>query len=104
MITNNPENRKLFNKATDCLQEGKNDEAVEIFDQLIEREPDNVHFLNGKGSGLMQSGYLDEAEEMFDKSLNIEDNPMAYLNKAIICGHKNEYDNAIEYCDKILDL
>lgn len=104
MFSNNVDNELLFNKATQCLQKGKNEEAVSLFDQLIMKEPENVHFLNGKGSGLMQAGRLDDAEEVFDKSLSIKDNPMALLNKAFIYGYKNDYDNAILYCDKAIDL
>jgi tetratricopeptide (TPR) repeat protein len=104
MVSEDITNRLLFNEATQCLQENRNEEAIELFDDLIESEPDNVHFLNGKGSGLMQSGRIDEAEDIFNKSLAIEDNPMAYLNLAIISGHKEDYDTAIGYCDKILEL
>ena len=104
MVSEDISNKLLFNEATQCLQEDKNDEAIELFDYLIEREPDNVHFLNGKGSGLMQSGRIDEAEDIFNKSLAMEDNPMAYLNLAIISGHKEDYDSAIGYCDKALEL
>lgn len=98
------ENRVLFNKATECLQERKNEEAIELFEELIKREPVNIHALNGKGSGLMQAGRLDEAEEVFNQSLAIKESEMAYLNKAIISGNKGDYDNAIKLCDKAAEL
>ena len=103
-FTNSIESEVLFSKATQCLQEKENEKAVELFDQLLKREPDNIHALNGKGSGLMQSGRIDEAEAVFNQSLNIRDNEMAYLNMAIINGNRGDFDKGIEYCDKVIAL
>lgn len=103
-FTNSIESEVLFSKATKCLQEQENEKAVELFDQLLKREPDNIHALNGKGSGLMQSGRMEEAEEVFNQSLKIKDNEMAYLNLAIINGNRGDYDKGIEYCDKVIAL
>ena len=103
-FTNSAENELLFSKATGCLQNKENDEAIELFEKILETEPDNIHALNGKGSGLMQSGRMDEADEVFNQSLRIKDNEMAYLNKAIINGNSGNYEKAIEYCDKVIEL
>lgn len=103
-FTNSIGNELLFSEATKCLQENNNEEAINLFNNILESEPDNIHALNGKGSGLMQSGHLNEAEEVFNQSLKIRDNEMAYLNKAIICGNTGDYDNAIRYCDKVIEL
>ena len=54
-FTNSIENELLFSKATQCLQENENEEAISLFNQILKTEPDNIHALNGKGSGLMQS-------------------------------------------------
>lgn len=94
----------LFSKATQCLQENENEEAIRLFDEILENEPDNINALNGKGSGLMQMGRLDDAMAMFDKSLSIEDNPMGYLNKALIYGNTGDFDNAVKYCDNMIDI
>lgn len=94
----------LFGKATECLQENENEEAIRLFEQILEKEPDNINALNGKGSGLMQMGRLDDAMAMFDESLSIEDNPMGYLNKAIIYGNTGDFNNAVKYCDRVIDL
>ena len=98
------EYKVLFGQATQCLQENENEDAIRLFEQILEKEPDNINALNGKGSGLMQMGRLDEAMAMFDKSLAIRDNEMGYLNKAIIYGNTGDYDNAIRYCDKVMEL
>lgn len=98
------EYKVLFGKATQCLQENENEEAIRLFEEILKKEPDNINALNGKGSGLMQMGRLDEAMAMFDKSLAIRDNQMGYLNKAIIYANTGDYDNAIRYCDKVMEL
>ena len=103
-FTNSSENELLFSKATECLQNNENEEAIELFEKILENEPDNIHALNGKGSGLMQSDRMDEAEEVFNQSLRIKDSEMAYLNKAIINGNSGNYGKAIEYCDKVIEL
>lgn len=103
-FTNNLENDILFNKATEYLQEQKNEEAIKLFNKLLEKEPDNIHAINGKGSGLMQSGRLEEALEVFNQSLRIKDSEMAYLNMAIIYSNFDDYDNALKYCDKVIEL
>lgn len=103
-FTNSIENEILFSKATQCLQENRNDEAITLFSQILKTEPENIHALNGTGSGLMQLGRLDEAENIFNQSLDIKDNEMAYLNKAVIYGNTGDYENAMKYCDKIIEL
>lgn len=103
-FTDSLENELLFNNATECLQKEKSDEAIELFEKILETEPDNIHALNGKGSGLMQLDRLSEAEEVFNQSLSVKDNEMAYLNKAIIFGNTGNYEKAIEYCDKIMEM
>ncbi|MBE6493883.1 MAG: tetratricopeptide repeat protein [Methanosphaera stadtmanae] len=103
-FTNSIENEILFDKATRCLQEAKNEEAVILFEKLLEKEPDNIHALNGKGSGLMQAGHIDEAEEIFNLSLKIKDNEMANFNLAIIYRYKKDYDTALKYIDKTIEL
>jgi tetratricopeptide (TPR) repeat protein len=103
-FTTSAHNEMLFSMATDCLTKNENDGAIRMFDEILETEPDNIHALNGKGSGLMQSGRLKEAERVFDKSLAVKDSEMAYLNKAIIYGNCNDYENAIKYCDKTMEL
>ena len=103
-FTNNLENEILFNKATEYLQEQKNEVAIKLFNKLLEKEPDNIHAINGKGSGLMQSGRLEEALEVFNQSLRIKDSEMAYLNMAIIYSNFDDYDNALKYCDKVIEL
>ena len=44
-FTNSIENEILFSKATQCLQENRNDEAITLFSQILKTEPENIHAL-----------------------------------------------------------
>lgn len=99
------DSEELFEKATECLQNDENEKAIELFDEIIKAEPENIHAYNGKGSALMQAGRFDEAEEVFGHSLNIsEENVMAYLNKAILSRRKGDYETALGYCDRAVEI
>ena len=104
IFTNSVECEELFDEATTCLQENRNEEAIELFEQLLKKEPENIHALNGRGYGFMRLDCIDEALELFDKSLAIKDNVTAYMNKIIIYLKKEDYDTALNYCDKAIEL
>ncbi len=50
--------------------------AIEIFDEILEREPDNTEAINGKGSSLMKLNRMRDAEKYFDYSLSIKKNTL----------------------------
>jgi tetratricopeptide (TPR) repeat protein len=92
-----------INEAYDFMQNDSN-KALEIFDEVLEIEPENTQAINGKGSTLMKLNRFDEADECFSHSLSISKNSSALLNKGIICKHKNDFENALAYYDKALEL
>ena len=93
-----------FGKATECLQNEENEKALEIFNEILEEEPDFIHAINGKGSALMQMGRLDEAEDVFNHSLAVQESEMAYLNKSIISRKNGDYESALKYCDRAAEI
>lgn len=92
-----------LNEAYELIQNDTN-LALDIFNELLEVEPDNIEILNGKGSALMKLNNIQEAEECFDKSISIIDNSSAWINKGIISKNKKEYQNALNYYDKAIQL
>lgn len=90
-----------INEAYDFMQNDTK-KALEIFDEILEIEPECIDALNGKGSTLMKVNKYDEAENFFNKSLSIRENSSALLNKGNICKHQKDYDNALAYYDKAL--
>lgn len=92
-----------INEAYDFMQNDSG-KAIEIFDEVLEIEPENIDALNGKGSTLMKLNRLNEAEKWFNQSLLISKNSSAYLNKGIIAKQKNEFEKALAHYDKALKI
>ncbi|MBQ7928076.1 MAG: tetratricopeptide repeat protein, partial [Methanobrevibacter sp.] len=90
-----------IDEAYDFMQ-NDTEKALEIFDEILEIEPESIGALNGKGSTLMKFNKLEEAENCFNKSLSIRENSSALLNKGNICKHQKDFDNALLYYDKAL--
>jgi len=60
------------------------DESIQVYDKLLEKYPDEIHYLLGKGSALSNSGKYQESLQYFDKVLEIEpENTYAQQNKKI---------------------
>lgn len=86
------------------LMQNDTKRALEIFDEVLEIEPENIEGLNGKGSSLMKLNQFDEAEKYFNKSLSICKNSSALLNKGIINKLQKNYYEALLYYDKALEI
>jgi tetratricopeptide (TPR) repeat protein len=92
-----------INEAQDFLQNDTN-EALKIYDEILEIDPENIDALNGMGSAYIKLDQLDTADEYFDKSLLICENSSAFLNKGIIWKHRNNNEKALYYYDKALEI
>lgn len=92
-----------IDKAIRLLQ-NNSEEALKIFNEILKNEPDNIDALNGKGSALMKLNRFDDAEKCFDKSLSISENIAALINKGIILKSKKDYQNAIYYFNKAIEM
>lgn len=88
-----------INETYDYMQ-NDTEKAMNIFDEILEIEPDNIKALNGKGSSLMKLNRFDEADQYYNHSLSICENSSALLNKGIIFKHKNDFENALIFYDK----
>lgn len=92
-----------INEAYDYMQ-NDSEKALEIFDEVLEIEPEKTQAINGKGSTLMKLNRFDEADECFNHSLSISENSSALLNKGMIAKHRNDFENAMAYFDKALKV
>ncbi|WP_405290771.1 tetratricopeptide repeat protein [Methanobrevibacter sp.] len=92
-----------INEAYDFMQ-NDSEKALEIFDEVLEIEPEKTQAINGKGSTLMKLNRFDEADECFNHSLSICENSSALLNKGMIAKHRNDFENAMAYFDKALKV
>jgi len=66
--------REEIIRGEEHLQQGKTDKALEIFDSLLQREPDNTFVLNNKGVTLNRLGKYEEAIKLFLVALQKDGN------------------------------
>ena len=78
--------------------------ALKVFENLLKIDPDNIDLLNGKGSALIKLKRFSEAEECFNKSVLINENSCALLNKGIISKYKKEFQSALKFYDRAVQL
>lgn len=80
------------------------EKALKLFNEVLEVEPTNIEAINGKGSTLMKLHKMDEAEKYFDYSLSIIENSSALINKGILSKNKQDYENALIYYNKAIEI
>ena len=80
------------------------EKALKLFNEVLEVEPTNIEAINGKGSTLMKIHKMDEAEKYFDYSLSIIENSSALINKGILSKNKQDYENALIYYNKAIEI
>ena len=78
--------------------------ALKVFENLLKLDSENIDLLNGKGSALMKLKRFSEAEECFNKSVLINENSCALLNKGIISKNKKEFQSALKFYDRAVQL
>jgi FkbM family methyltransferase len=66
--------REEIIRGEEHLQQGKTDQAFEIFESLLQKEPDNVVVLNDKGVTLNRLGRYEEAIQLFLVALQKDKN------------------------------
>ena len=97
-------NEYFQNKLDEAYELIQNDTelALNMFDELLEQEPENIEVLNGKGSALLKLNRIAEAEDCFNQSMLVKENPSALINKGLISKQKNEYSKALNYYDSAI--
>ena len=95
----------LHNESVILVSQEKFNDALAIFDQILEIDPNNVKALNHKGTLLVNKEIFQQSLEYFDKAFMIEPNNIKILkNKAIALSHLNQYAKAISTYENILEL
>src|SRR5574338_279325 len=84
---------------------GKNEEALQFFDKVLEKDPNDFVSLDNKASVLFNLGMFKEAIEWYTKELEINpEHEGALYNKGLALDILGEYDNEIESYDKALEI
>ena len=93
----------LMEKAIDAIFDSQFEEAIEYFDKILEKDPQNTKALTNKGVALGSLGRTLEAISQFDKALEIDPNSINALNnKGAALVELGKYDEALLYFDRIL--
>lgn len=93
----------LLNKGVALHALGKLEKALDCFDQLVARRPENVAALNNKGAVLLRLGRFDEALEAFDTALAHEpQREDVQRNRCLVLMKLGRYSEAVRAADEML--
>ncbi len=98
-----------LNKGIELLKEDNLDEAIAIFDQILESDSENIDALLNKGIALYEDDEFALAVELFDKVISLDEkNVEAYFYKGNSLSNNDEVANskelAIENYTKAIEL
>ena len=100
------ENEKNLNSRMDLLfSEGKYEEAIECYDEIMSNTPGHIRDWIARGEELKRQGKYEEAIEFFDRV--IEENPgyvMAWIAKGRALKKMKEYERSLKCFDKVIEL
>ncbi len=83
------------NAAMISLRMGRIVEAVEYYEQVLKRSPDQAEALNDLGFALTRLGRFEEAAAALRRSIEIEDSERARFNMGSLFEQLERYDDAI---------
>ena len=96
---------ELHKESAILVSQERYNEALGIFDQILEIDPDNVKALNHKGTTLVKMKEFGNSLEYFDKALELQPNDVKVMkNKAIALTNLMEYVHAISMYESILEI
>lgn len=88
-------------KANRAFENGDYEQAVELYQQAIEDDPNNAKLHFNLGNALFKLGQSDDADRAFEQYRNLTDSPVeesyADYNKGRMLTDAEEYDEAIEH-------
>ncbi len=85
--------------------EGKYEEALDIYDRILEKEPKNLNALINKGVTLFRLGEYEEARKYYDSVLSINSsNIEAIVNLGVLLDQMGEREEAESYYQKATRL
>jgi eukaryotic-like serine/threonine-protein kinase len=95
----------MSNRACSLAEMGNYEEAIDIFDQILKRDPNNKLTLCNKASALYQLDRNDEAITIYKKALEIdESDPETWAMLGVVFRNCARYDDAFVCCDNAIRL
>lgn len=88
-------------RANDAFENGNYHQAVELYQQAIEEDPDNAKLHFNLASALHKVGKTEEAMQVYDRFEDLtesaEEQSYASYNQGTMLTEQNKYDEAVEY-------
>ncbi|PMP68638.1 MAG: hypothetical protein C0190_01380 [Thermodesulfobacterium geofontis] len=96
---------ELFLEGARILTLRKFDEALEIFNKVLEMNPNHIKALEARAVIYMQKGEIELAENDLERAINIEpENARLYFRLGQVYYRKKDLDKALELFTKAIDL
>jgi tetratricopeptide (TPR) repeat protein len=95
-----------LNKGSALRELGRNEEALEVYDQLVQLEPNHGVFFYCKGLALNNLGRFEDAILALEKAIELDSDyaDVAFLKKGEALFSLGRYENAIGEYDKAILL
>jgi len=96
---------ELNNIGLELLQQGKYEEAIRYFDQVLKVESNNISALSNKGAAYSQTGNYEEALKFFNKALEVNSSDVDVLsNKGAALFNLGKIDESKFVIEQILEI
>jgi tetratricopeptide (TPR) repeat protein len=96
MAHENVPGENMFRLANKNLEDGKYEEALKLFDEVLEFNPDYNDVYLSKAITFMQMGRFDESREAYDITIRRDENyAAAYANRGILNDRTGRFEEAI---------
>ncbi len=99
-----PTTSKLSTEASSLLDEGKFEEAIEKFTEIIQEKPENPVFYYYRGAAYEKTGQLEKTLQDYQKSVELKPDftlPLSSLGK--IYAKQKDFEKAIEFYRKAIE-
>jgi len=101
----NPDDLPPGERGIFLASQGKYEEALKCFDEILKTSPADADAWCNRGLTLKLWGKYEEAIECYDKALNIAPrNLTAFCNKSAVLDQQGKHEEAIELCDRALEI
>lgn len=109
--SNEKKAKDYYNKGITCLEGGSYEEAEAYFSSAITDNNGKAEYYIAYGMALIKNGKQEEALKQFDKAIKDknnqivrQNNKLAYRGKGIASYESGQYDKAVEYLKKSLEI
>ncbi len=105
MAHENVPGENMFRLANQHLQDGKHEEALKVFNELLSGQPEYKDAHLGRAITLLQMGQFNESRYSFNRAIELDENfAGAYANRGILNDQTGNYLEAVKDYRKSLEL